>query len=54
MMDSSVYQHELGQISDFAHQRVDRVLKDMLEQLFISSPDDPITVCDIGKLFLEV
>lgn len=42
--DSDVYKSELERVSQYAQTKIDVVLKDMLEKLFVSTPEDPIDV----------
>ncbi|SPQ96369.1 Cyclic nucleotide-binding domain-containing protein [Plasmodiophora brassicae] len=40
--DSASYATELERVSRYAQTKIDGVLKDMLEQLFLNTPEDPI------------
>lgn len=42
--DSASYATELERVSRYAQTKIDGVLKDMLEQLFLNTPEDPIDV----------
>lgn len=51
--DSDVYKSELERVSHYAQTKIDVILKDMLEKLFVATPEDPIDVNPYNNRFLH-